>query len=46
VDEPRPYSEAEQQALSLAEELRNRVQRERATIATLRAYLGRGSRRD
>jgi hypothetical protein len=42
VDDATPYSDAEQHALTLAEELRTRVQRERATIANLRAYLSRG----
>jgi hypothetical protein len=42
LDGPHPYSDHEQQALSLAQELRTRVQRERATIANLRAYLSRG----
>jgi hypothetical protein len=41
VDEPRAYSDQEEHALSLAAELRERVRRERATVATLRAYLGR-----
>jgi hypothetical protein len=41
VDEPRPYSDVEEHALSLAAELRQRVQRERATVAKLRAYLRR-----
>ena len=35
------YSDQEQHALSLAAELRTQVQRERATIANLRAYLTR-----
>jgi hypothetical protein len=39
VDEPRPYTDVEDNALSLAAELRSRVQRERATVAKLRAYL-------
>jgi hypothetical protein len=46
VDEPRPYTEVESDALSLAAELRTRVDRERATVAKLRAYLsGRDSSR-
>ena len=44
VDEPRPYAEHEEQALSLAAELRTRVERERATVATLRAYLSAKTR--
>jgi hypothetical protein len=44
VEEPRPYTDVEDNALSLAAELRSRVQRERATVAKLRAYLsGRDS---
>jgi hypothetical protein len=39
VDGARPYSLAEEDALSLAADLRERVQRERATIAKLQAYL-------
>ncbi|MDT7573160.1 MAG: hypothetical protein QOE05_3334 [Actinomycetota bacterium] len=39
----RPYNEAEAQAMSLAGELRERVHRERQTVAELRAYLS-GSR--
>jgi hypothetical protein len=35
----RPYTDTEEQALSLAGELRERVHRERETVATLRAYL-------
>jgi hypothetical protein len=39
----RPYTDTEEQALSLAGELRQRVHRERQTVATLRAYLsGKG----
>jgi hypothetical protein len=36
-----PYSDHEKHALSLAAELRTRVERERATVAKLRAYLTR-----
>ena len=46
VDEPRPYSDQEEHALSLAAELRERVRRERATVANLRAYLGRRAPRE
>jgi diguanylate cyclase (GGDEF)-like protein len=35
LDEPRPYTELEEHALSLAGELRERVQRERDTVARL-----------
>jgi hypothetical protein len=41
VDDARPYTETEEHALSLAAELRTRVERERATVAKLRAYLTR-----
>ena len=41
VGDAPPYSDQEQHALSLAAELRTRVERERATVAKLRAYLTR-----
>jgi hypothetical protein len=39
LDESRAYTEHEERALSLAAELRARVKSERATVATLQAYL-------
>jgi hypothetical protein len=39
VGEPRAYTEVEEHALGLAEELRDRVRRERAVVRDLRAYL-------
>jgi hypothetical protein len=39
LGESRGYTEHEEQALSLAAELRARVKRERATVAALQAYL-------
>jgi hypothetical protein len=39
VGDPRAYSDIEEHALGLAEELRDRVRRERAVVRDLRAYL-------
>jgi hypothetical protein len=44
LDESRPYTELEEHALSLAGELRERVQRERETVARLQAHLTGGKR--
>jgi hypothetical protein len=44
LEEPRLYTDVEEHALFLAGELRQRVQRERATVAKLQAYLSGNQR--
>jgi hypothetical protein len=39
LGDPRAYTEVEEHALGLAEELRDRVRRERAVVRDLRSYL-------
>ena len=40
VADPWAYTDVEEQALGLAAELRDRVERERAVVRRLQAYLG------